>query len=333
MNIFVKERPILDQKGNVKEGSITVLEKVLLGGVEQHVLIRGENVDNPVLLMIHGGPGQSEIYLSHLLNGPLEKHFTIVNWDQRGAAKSFSKAVKADSMNLEQFLLDAEELLQFLQKRLNKREEKFYLHGHSFGTILGMLMVDRYPQYFHSYVGVAQATGLLEDLLVSYDYVMKKAEELGNQKALEDLKSIGRPPFNQFSKGLWKYSVWLEKFGGKTHSKPGRKIFKYIFSAPEYSLVDKINFFKGALFSVKHMHQELLQTDLRELVKKVGIPVYFFLGRYDYSLPSELAEQYMLNLEAPKKEIVWFEQSGHMPQYEETEKYQEQLLRVLKRRD
>jgi pimeloyl-ACP methyl ester carboxylesterase len=329
MNLFVKERPIVDERGIVKEGSIAVLEKVTFGGVDQHVLIRGENVNNSVLLMVHGGPGQSEIYLSHLLNGPLEKHFTIVNWDQRGAAKSYSKSVKPETMNLEQMLSDAEELILYLKKRLNKETEKFYLHGHSFGTILGMLMVNRYPKYFYSYVGVAQSTGLQENLMVSYEYVMNKAKETGNQKAINELESIGKPPFKNFSKGLWKYSLWLEKFGGKTHSKPGRDIFKSIFSAPEYSLADKINFFRGSFFSVKHMHQELLRTDLRELVQKAEIPVYFFLGRYDYSVPSELAESYMKVIEAPEKDIVWFEQSGHMPQYEETERYHEQLLRVL----
>ncbi|WHY01566.1 alpha/beta hydrolase [Neobacillus sp. DY30] len=327
MNIFVKARPIVDEMGKVKEGSITVLEKVNIGGVDQHILIRGEDVNNPVLLMVHGGPGQSEIYMSHLLNGPLEKHFTIVNWDQRGAAKSFSRAVKPETMNLDQLLRDAEELIQYLQKRL--KTERFYLHGHSFGTILGMLMVNRYPNYFHCYVGVAQSVGLQEDLMVSYEFVMRKAKEAGNKKAIEDLESIGQPPFKNFSKGLWKYSLWLEKFGGKTHSKPGRDIFKSIFSAPEYSLLDKINFFRGSLFSVKHLHQELLKTDLKKLVRKVDIPVYFFLGKHDYSVPFELAENYFKELAAPKKEIVWFEQSGHLPQYEETENYQNQLLRVL----
>ena len=166
-----------------------------MGGVDQHILIRGKNVNNPVLLTIDGGPGQSEIYLSHLLNGPLEKHFTIVNWDQQGAAKSYSKSVKPETMNLEQMLSDAEELILYLKKRLNKEMEKFYLHGHSFGTILGMLMVNRYPQYFSSYVGVAQCTRLQENLMVSYEYVMNKAKETGNQKAIKDLESIGKPPF------------------------------------------------------------------------------------------------------------------------------------------
>ncbi|QOR67964.1 alpha/beta hydrolase [Cytobacillus suaedae] len=330
MNLFVKERPILDNLGHAKENSIVSLEKVKIGGVNQAILIRGENASNPVLFMVHGGPGQSEMYLSHILNGPLEKHFTIVNWDQRGAGKSHTKAVKPTSMNLAQFVSDAEEVIHYVKKKLNKTHEKFYLQGHSFGTILSMLMIQQYPHHFHAYIGLAQNIGLTETLRVSYDFVMKKAKETGNQKAISELESIGKPPFHHFSKGLWKYSVWLEKFGGKMHSRPGREVFKAIFSAPEYGLVDKINFVKGSLFSVKHLHQELLQVDLGKLVTKVDIPIYFFIGKHDYACPFELSEQYFDILQAPSKELLYFEHSAHMPHYEETERYYDLLLYVLK---
>jgi pimeloyl-ACP methyl ester carboxylesterase len=329
MNLFVKKRPITDESGKVKKESIVSLDKVNLGGVDQYVLIRGENRNNPVLLMIHGGPGQSEMYLSHVLNGPLEKHFIIVNWDQRGTGKSYSKHIKPETMNLRQLISDAEELIHYLKEKLNKPNEKFYLHGHSFGTILGMLMVQQYPHYFHSYVGTAQAVGLQDNLMVSYEYVLQKAKDAGNQKAIKELEKIGKPPFHNFSKGLWKYSVWLARFGGKMHNRQGTEVFKEIFSAPEYSLIDKINFFRGSLFSVKHLHQELLATDLRKMVTQVEIPVYFFLGKHDYSAPFELAQNYMEVLKAPKKEIVWFENSGHMPHYEEPNQYCEHLLRVM----
>ena len=259
MNLLAKTRKITGEK------SIVTMEKVLIGGVKQSIMIRGENRDNPVLLMIHGGPGQSEIYLSHMVNGPLEKYFTIVNWDQRGAAKSYSMNVKPEHMTLAQLLADGEEVIQYVRNKLNKPQEKFYLHGHSFGTVLGMLMVKKYPEYFHAYIGTAQVVGLLDNLRTSYDWTLKKAREIGNQKAIDELEQIGRPPFNNFSKGLWKYSVWLAKFGGKMYNSQGTEIFKGIFSAPEYSLLDKVKFFRGSLFSVKHLHQELLQTNLQEI--------------------------------------------------------------------
>jgi pimeloyl-ACP methyl ester carboxylesterase len=329
MNLLAKERPIIQSDGTVLKDSISLLTKLKIGNVDQHLLIRGEDKNNPVLLMIHGGPGQSEIYLSHRLNQPLEKYFTIVNWDQRGAAKSFSSQVKPETMNLNQLLTDAEEVIRYVKTLLQKENEKFFLHGHSFGTILGMLMVKQYPYYFHSYIGTAQCVGLQENLMVSYEYVLQKAKEMDHRKAINELEAIGKPPFKQFSKGLWKYSVWLEKFGGKMHNRDGKEIFKSIFSAPEYSLLDKVNFFRGSLFSVKHMHQELLSVDLREIITSVDIPVYFFLGAHDYSCPFILAEQYFENLSAPKKEIVWFRDSGHMPQYEEPKEYVNKLIQVF----
>jgi pimeloyl-ACP methyl ester carboxylesterase len=324
MNIIAKTRKI------TVENSIVSMENVLIGGVRQSIMIRGEDRNNPVLLMIHGGPGQSEMYLSHMLNGPLEKYFTIVNWDQRGAAKSYSMNVKPDSMNLSQLLEDGEKVIQYVRNKLNKRNEKFYLHGHSFGTVLGMLMVKKYPNYFHAYIGTAQVVGLLDNLRVSYEWTMKKAYELGNQQAINELEQIGIPPFKNFSKGLWKYSIWLAKFGGKMHNSQGTEIFKGIFSAPEYSLFDKLKFFRGAMFSVKHLHQELLQTNLNETVTSVDIPVYFFLGKSDYSAPYELAQDYFERLNAPRKKLIWFEKSGHMPHYEEATRYVEELINVLK---
>lgn len=325
MNVLAKTRKITG------ENSIVTMEKVMIGGVKQSIMIRGENRENPVLLMVHGGPGQSEIYLSHMLNGPLEKHFTIVNWDQRGAAKSYSMYVKPEHMTLAQLLADGEEVIRYVRNKLNKPQEKFYLHGHSFGTILGMLMAKKYPEYFHAYIGTAQVVGLLDNLITSYDWTIKRAKELGNQKAINELEQIGRPPFHHFSKGLWKYSVWLAKFGGKMYNSQGTEIFKGIFSAPEYSLLDKLKFFRGSLFSVKHLHQELLQTNLEEIVTSIDIPVYFFLGKHDYSAPYELAHAYFQLLEAPRKKLIWFEKSGHMPQFEESSKYIEELSNIAKR--
>jgi pimeloyl-ACP methyl ester carboxylesterase len=323
MNLLAKTRKLSG------ENSIVSMEKVMIGGVEQCILIRGENKHNPVLLMIHGGPGQSEIYFSHLLNSSLEKHFTVVNWDQRGAAKSYTAKVKPESMNMEQLLSDGEEVIHYVKRKLNKQQEKIYLHGHSFGTLLGMLMVKKYPQYFHAYIGTAQVVGLLDNLNSSYEWTVKMARETQNQKALKELQSIGRPPFHNFGKGLWKYSVWLAKFGGKMYNTQGTEIFKGIFSAPEYSLLDKIKFFRGSLFSVKHLHQELLQLNLKETVESVEIPVYFFLGKHDYSAPFELAHEYFHQLKAPRKELIWFEKSGHMPQFEESDQYVEKLVSIV----
>ena len=61
-------------------------------------------------------------------------------------------------------------------------------------------------------------------------------------------------------------------------------------------------------------------------VKNIGVPVYFLGGRYDYKVPSVLADEYLRFLNCPKKEFVWFEKSGHALNYEEPELFQEVLI-------
>ena len=124
-----KTPKIKDDKGKVIPTSIASLERVTLGGVKQWVLIRSHNVDNPILLFLHGGPGSAEMGFAHKYERKLEEDFIFVNWDQRGAGKSFSKRIPKENMNIEQFVSDAHKLILDLMKRFKK--EKIILAGHS----------------------------------------------------------------------------------------------------------------------------------------------------------------------------------------------------------
>ncbi|MFD1957843.1 alpha/beta fold hydrolase [Paenibacillus thailandensis] len=309
---------------------ITELRKVRIGGVDQWILIRGSKRSNPVLLFVHGGPGQSNMYLSHLLDGELEKHYTVVNWDQRGAGKSYVSGKRNPSgMNLEQLVQDAGEVISYIKDKLGA--EKLFVMGHSFGTILGMLIAHRYPAHVRAYIGICQAVGLLDSLTASYDWLLEQAEKQGDVKSARELKAVGPPPFRHFAKGLWKYSVILQKYGGKVYSKKGWDLFKAIWSAPEYTLPDKLRYVRGVTFSVKHLHRELLNHSLLQAVTKVEVPVVFMLGAHDQATPSELAVRYLERLQAPSKETVWFRQSAHVPHYEEPDKFLQEMIRLRDR--
>jgi pimeloyl-ACP methyl ester carboxylesterase len=157
------------------------------------------------------------------------------------------------------------------------------------------------------------------------------AKKSGDTIAVKELEGIGAPPYENH-KELSIQRKWLERFGGVTHNnKPTFNDFLKIgLTAPDYSLLDGLRFFRGQEFSEKHMYEERLHTNLFEEVPKVDIPVYFFTGRYDYNTPFELTERYYQQLDAPRgKQLIWFENSGHMIPYEEPEKYCAELLRVL----
>ena len=111
--------------------SIAALEKVRIGGCDQWVLERSENVDNPVVLYLHGGPGTSQLTSNRRNTRHLEKFFTVVNWDQRGAGKSYQAISDTDKMNIGQFVQDTRELTLYLLEKF--RQERLVLVGHSWG--------------------------------------------------------------------------------------------------------------------------------------------------------------------------------------------------------
>lgn len=309
-------------------GGIESLEKVRLGGIDQWILIRGWDASNPVLLHLHGGPGAADIAIVRHFDTELVKRFVMVHWDQRGAGKSFSPDIPPESMNREQFISDVRELTEFLKERFNV--PRIYLVGHSWGSELGMLVVARYPEYYYAFVGVGQVVDDDQSETVSYNFVLKKAREAGDETALRELEEIGPPPYDTHDE-LLTQRKWLERFGGVSHTPmPMRDLIMLGLGSPDYTLPDGLNFFRGQSFTAKHMWGGVEQTNLFEQVPRVEIPVYFFAGRYDYNTPFELAERYYEQLEAPRgKHIVWFENSGHMIPYESPEEYSKELIKVL----
>ena len=317
------------------KNSLITLEKISLGGINQWISIRTKDTKNPILLYLHGGPGTPVMPLFRYFQAPLEDYFIIVQWEQRGAGKSFSWHIPRQSMTIEQFISDLHELILSLCKRFNKK--KIYLMGHSWGSVLGIMTIKRYPQLFHAYIGVGQASNTVETEKIMYQFVMNKSKTLDDKKTVKTLKKIGppfkgmKPPYTNFYKGgyLSKMRVYglVAKYGGLIYNVNGYRslvkcFLKYLpFLKPEYTLLDSIKIVQGNFFSTRTMMKELLTVNLSKQVPEVKVPVYFLMGRYDYNWSAELAKNYFDVLKAPKKEFIWFEKSAHAPNGEESEKF------------
>src|SRR5688572_19930014 len=154
MHAIGKTPAFRDPHGQLIPGSIAEIKFLELGGCEQWGMIRGENIANPVLVLLHGGPGMSETSLFRACNAVREKSFTGVYWDQRGAGKSFDPATPKSSMTVEQLITDLDQLVDYVCKRLGKHEVT--LLGHSWGSPLGCLYASRFPEKVAVYVGCAQ---------------------------------------------------------------------------------------------------------------------------------------------------------------------------------
>lgn len=305
---------------------------------KQYVLIRGKNIDNPVLLFLHGGPGASATALLRKYNEHLEDSFTVVYWDQRNAGKSYSRKTPKEEIKVANYKRDVDTLVAYLQRRF--RKEKILLVGHSWGSRLGMYAIQKNPENFLGYVGIGQELASYEGELISYRYSLAKAKETNNEKAIKELTEIGEPQNGNYTKmyksgfwGLVKQKDWLLKLGGERYNKTGYSDWiKSIWFSREYSLWDLVRYGKSSGFSAGNIIYDSAfnNIDFFTQIPKVDVPVFFISGAYDYNTPWELVERYESRLIAPYKEFIKFNKSGHSPVFEESERFNQEIFRIYR---
>ncbi len=321
--------PIKDELGNPVERSIAELRQVNLNGREEWISVRGHNSENPVLLFLAGGPGGTQMAAVRHDLSELEKHFVVVVWDQPGSGKSYGAG--NESLTVDTYIEDGYALTQYLCEQF--QQEKIYLVGESWGSALGIFLAGEYPDSYHAMIGTGQMIDFLETENMDYDKALEIAQAQGDTDKIAKLEANGRPPYYG-SDVTWKSAEYLNYLGTYMGQNPeihngGYNTFRDIFS-PEYGVIDKINFLRGIVTTFNHVYPQLYGIDLRTEYPKLEVPVYFFLGRHDINAPASLVEDYLAILEAPHKEIIWFEHSGHSPWINESEKLVTEIISIIK---
>lgn len=324
--LFAATPPIVDENGNTPENSIAELIKVELNGRKQWISIRGWYKNAPVLLFLAGGPGGTQMAAVRHDLAELEKYFVVVNWDQPGSGKSYY-AEKIKNITARTYIEDGKALTDYLLERFS--QEKIYLVGESWGSALGIFLVEKYPQLYHAFIGTGQMVDFVETERIDYAKAMEIAGSRDDTGVIRQLELNGEPPYYG-ADVTWKSAVYLNYLTEYMVKNPeihnsGYNTLRDIIS-PEYGLLDKINFFRGIVNTYNHVYQQLYDIDLRKHYAKLEVPVYFFLGRHDINAPTALAEEYARVLEAPEKKIVWFEHSGHSPWINESDKFVQEVL-------
>jgi pimeloyl-ACP methyl ester carboxylesterase len=292
--------------------SINALEQVELGGLKQWISIRGTDVNHPLLLFLHGGPGSAN--LSKLRNQcpELEEHFVVVNWDQRGAGKTYAPWVTGSDLTLEQLRQDTHQLVGYLRGRFGGR--KIYLMGFSWGTVLGLWTVNDYPEDFYAFISASQEVSYPEGEKLSLAYVQQVARDTNNQAAMQELARID-PAYHtdDWYDQLMRQRKWLLAFGGVYHtaSSYNHEVWMML-KAPEYSFIDFAMWPLSSSKSLQTLWPELMPLNFFESVRRVDVPVYFLVGRHDYNAPFELTAAYYEHLQATQgKQLIWFDDSAH----------------------
>lgn len=306
-------------------GSIAETAYLRIGGIDQWLMIRGESVANPVLVLLHGGPGSPETSLFRYFNSSLEKSFTLVYWEQRGAGRSYSRDLQDKDMTIERFVADLDELVDAITQKLSKK--RVVILGHSWGSALGTLYAARHPEKVCAYVGTGQIGDLQASELSSYAFVLEEAKRRNNRRALKQLDAIGKPPYTSKSVGVQRR--WLMRFVGLMRGKSFWQVFRVLRSSPESSLVLLPNMIRGVLFSLRTLWPQVSRLNLEIAAPELKMPVFFFIGRHDHQVAAETSAAYFAKLIAPAKELVWFEESAHMPPFEEADKFNAKLVELV----
>lgn len=299
---------------------IDSLQEIDVNGTKQWLLIRSRNPANPILLYLHGGPGHSLIPFAHVAASSLSDHFTVVYWDQRGTGLSYEAAFPVEKMCVRQFIEDTLAVTRYLKYRFH--EEKVYLLGHSWGSLLGSLVVQKYPDEFHAFIGVGPVVSLDALYKGRLDWLTTKMKPLLSMKDRNDLALL-KP-------GDYISIRYVRKYGGFIHNISLEQLQTVMESSPYYpeKYTDAL-YQKGGDLSESSLEKEVEKIDLFKQAAKSEIPVYFFLGKYDYITPAAPVVEYFNQLQAPYKEIVWFENSGHRLDIEEPELFQRALVERL----
>lgn len=311
-----------------RENSISELRQVNLNGRKEWISIRGDDAHRPVLLFLAGGPGGSQMAAVRHDLAKLEQYFVVVNWEQAGSGKSYG-AIDISEITVDTYIEDGYALTKYLCEIF--KQQKIYLVGESWGSAMGIFLIDKAPELYHAFIGTGQMVAFLETEVMDYNFALEIARKKGESKTVKTLEDNGAPPY--YGKDVtWKSAAYLNYLSSYMTHNPeiqngGYNTFRDLFSS-EYGILDKINYLRGIINTFNGVYPQLYDIDLRADYKTSEVPVYFFLGRHDVNAPTSLVEDYYAMLAAPKKEIVWFEHSGHSPWVNESGRFVDEILRV-----
>ena len=311
--------------------------KVNLNGFKQKIHIKGDP-EKPILLFLHGGPGVANRHMCTTYNQDLLDTFMVVGWDQRGTGGSYYGCDK-ETLSIKQLTDDAEALVEYLCKEFNK--EKIFVIGGSWGSLLGVKLAYTYPEHLYALVGFGQfVDGELNEKL-SYEFALNEATKANDQESIDKLVKLGPPVMAVYKGGYDGMLIQREvmnKFGGYSKKNQAKSYTSglakaYLFSG-EYSIPDILGVLFGNRMILEKMWPEIGRVKLQNECTKFKIPYFIFDGTLDKNTPADLVEGYFEKIEAPHKELIWFEESGHNPLIDEADKFKsllkDRLMKVYK---
>lgn len=334
MRAYNSQQSRIESNAGIQEDAYTQIN-----GIDQHLQIRGADRDNPVILWLHGGPGNPLAYLTYYYQAPLEKDYTIAYWEQRGCGRTFYRNVDNGDLTIGKMLDDTNSVVDYLRERFDK--EKVVIIGHSWGTVLGMEYINAYPEKVAAYIGVGQITDFRRGKIYAAEVAFQVALDSGNEQDLETLKRC----IDEVSKvesidqvdaeSLEEMVVSSRKYLRSDGEMSDMEQLLIGIAAPEMAWDDvRWLLFESDTKNIIEAQKDLVnymyfKFDVWHLGSEYDIPICFIQGDSDWITPTDMVTEYYSGVSAEKKEMVTIEDAGHTPFLDSPEQFCEAVETFL----
>ena len=310
--------PLLDQEGNTYPNGIAERVMIDVGDMELGAFLLGENIDNPILLYMHGGPGMPTLFMdtAHYYPERLEKYFTVCYLDQRGTASSYDKKMPLDKLNYEVMIEDTKVVTDYLSERF--AQEKIYLYGVSWGTYLTTKTAHKYPDSYMAVINSGQVADSVRSERETYDYLVTLSTQDNDTEALsllekynpdEDPKALTSAEYlyNVRAPLVEKYLLGTSHF----HKSGVMDALGALSTFKGYKVFEKLNTYKSSMVSLEHVGNSAPEDILSNFAQQ-DVPFFIIMGEYDYQTTANLAKEFYEKIDAPIKEFVLFKDAAHI---------------------
>lgn len=317
--------PIVDAAGNEMTGSIAELTTVDVDGHDLRLMIRGHDVDNPVLLFLAGGPGGSELGAMRRHLAELEEHVTVVTWDQRGTGSSYSELDPTETITLDGAVADTLAVTDHLRERFG--QDHIYLLGQSWGSTLGVLAVQQRPEAYRAFIGTGQMVSQRATDRIFYEDTLDWARRTGQADLVDDLIAIGPPPYDD----IFPYETALSHehdvypYDHSPNSEGAGGFSENLF-VEEYPLIDQVHALGAFMDTFSVLYPQLQDIDFRRTATEFEIPMYFVQGAHEADGRAEPFAEWYPMISAPEKDLVVLDTSGHRPLFEQPDEFVDHIV-------
>ncbi len=320
--------PIVDSNGRTIPGSIAELATVDINGHGLAMMVRGHSTHNPVLLFLAGGPGGSEMGAMRRHLPDLERHFTVVTWDQRGSGKSYDSLDPSDTYTLKSAINDTIAITNYLRKRFG--QDSIYLLGQSWGSTLGVLAIQQRPELYRAFIGAGQMVSQLATDRIFYEDTLAWARRTRNDDLVDRLTAIGPPPYHRmldYETALaQEHDVYPYDHTGNSEGEGG---FSENFFVPEYALIDQIHLLGSFMDTFSVLYPQLQNIDFRRTATRFSIPMFFVEGAHEASGRAEPFADWYRQIHAPIKDLTVLGTSGHRPLWEQPNEFVDYMVNTV----